>query len=211
VFTGIIEAFGEIKDISVEKSNRIFYIKSELASQLKVDESISHNGICLTIENIEDDIYRITAIGETLKKTNAGNWKTNDLINLERAMKMNDRLDGHIVQGHVDGTGICTAKRNKEGSTEFTFEYDEIFAPLIIEKGSICVNGVSLTAFDVSNNHFTVAIIPYTFSHTNFHSLNKKEVVNLEFDILGKYVQRMVNIKSSAHDDEVIRNLDHFQ
>lgn len=211
MFTGIIEAFGEIKDISLEKSNRTFYIKSELASQLKVDESISHNGICLTVENIEDDIYRITAIEETLKKTNAGNWKINDLINLERAMKMNDRLDGHLVQGHVDGTGICIHKENKEGSTEFTFEYDEKFAPLIIEKGSICVNGVSLTAFDVSNDHFTVAIIPYTFTHTNFHLLNKNDVVNLEFDLLGKYVQRMVNLKASAHDDEMIRDLDNFQ
>jgi riboflavin synthase len=211
LFTGIIEAFGEIKDISVDQSNRVFYIKSELAPKLKIDESVSHNGICLTVENIENDIYRITAIDETLKKTNAGNWKKADLINLERAMKINDRLDGHIVQGHVDGTGICIDKKNKEGSTEFTFEYDEKFAPLIIEKGSICVNGVSLTAFDVSNNHFTVAIIPYTFSHTNFHSLNEKEVVNLEFDILGKYVQRMVNIKSSAHEDEVIRNLDNLQ
>ncbi len=211
MFTGIIEAFGEIKDISIDKSNRVFYIKSELASQLKIDESVSHNGICLTVENIENDIYRITAIDETLKKTNAGNWKKNDLINLERAMKINDRLDGHIVQGHVDGTGICIAKKNKEGSTEFTFEFDEKFAPLIIEKGSICVNGVSLTAFDVTNNHFTVAIIPYTFSHTNFHSLNEQDVVNLEFDILGKYVQRMMNVKSSIRDDEMIKNLDNIQ
>ncbi len=211
MFTGIIEAFGEIKDISVDESNRIFYIKSELASQLKIDESVSHNGICLTVENVENDIYRITAIDETLKKTNAGNWKKADLINLERAMRINARLDGHMVQGHVDGTGICIDKKDKEGSTEFRFEYDEKFAPLIIEKGSICVNGVSLTAFDVSNNHFTVAIIPYTFSHTNFHLLDKIDVVNLEFDILGKYVQRMVNIKSLAHDDEVIRNLDNLQ
>lgn len=197
MFTGIIEAFGEINDISIDNSNRVFYIKSELASQLKVDESISHDGICLTIENIQSDIYRITAIEETLKKTNASNWKINDLINLERAMRINDRLDGHIVQGHVDGTGICIAKKNKEGSTEFTFEYDEKFAPLIIEKGSICVNGVSLTAFDVTNNHFTVAIIPYTFTHTNFQSLKEKDIVNLEFDILGKYVARMANIQSA--------------
>ena len=211
MFTGIIEAFGEIKDISIDKSNRVFYIKSELASQLKVDESISHNGICLTIENIQNETYRITAIEETLKKTNAGNWKKNDLINLERAMKINDRLDGHIVQGHVDGTGICVDKKNKEGSTEFTFEYDERFAPLIIEKGSICVNGVSLTAFNVSNEHFTVAIIPYTFSHTNFHSLNEKDTVNLEFDILGKYVQRRMNINLSSRDDEMIKNLENFQ
>jgi riboflavin synthase len=211
VFTGIIEAFGEIKDISIDKSNRVFHIKSELAPQLKIDESVSHNGICLTIENIESNIYHITAIDETLKKTNAGKWKKNDLINLERAMKINDRLDGHIVQGHVDGTAICIHKENKEGSTEFTFEYDERFAPLIIEKGSICVNGVSLTAFNVSNKHFTVAIIPYTFSHTNFHSLKERDTVNLEFDILGKYVQRMMNINLSSRDDEMIKNLENFQ
>lgn len=211
MFTGIIEAFGEIKDISVTGTNRTFYIQSDLASQLKIDESVSHNGICLTVENIENDIYQITAIEETLKKTNAVNWKTNDLINLERAMKINDRLDGHIVQGHVDGTGTCIYKKNKEGSIEFTFEYDEKFSPLIIEKGSICVNGVSLTAFDVTNNHFTVAIIPYTFAHTNFHSLNERDTVNLEFDILGKYVQRMMNIKSTTRDDEMIKNLDNIQ
>jgi riboflavin synthase len=199
VFTGIIEAFGEIIDISIQQSNRVFYIKSQLASELKIDESVSHNGVCLTVEN---DIYRITSIAETLKKTNVGNWNKNDLINLERAMKINDRLDGHIVQGHVDGTGICIAQENKEGSTEFTFEYDDKFAALLIEKGSICVNGVSLTAFNVTNNDFTVAIIPYTFSHTNFHSLKERDTVNLEFDILGKYVQRVMKIKSSIHDEQ---------
>jgi len=195
MFTGIIEALGEIKEVSKHQSNRIFYVRSELSSELKIDESLSHNGVCLTVENIENDIYRITAIEETLKKTNAGNWKTNDLINLERAMKINDRLDGHIVQGHIDGTGICIHKENKEGSVEFTFQYNENFAPLMIEKGSICVNGVSLTAFNVSENNFTVAIIPYTFAHTNFHSLQKNDVVNLEFDILGKYIQRIMTMK----------------
>jgi riboflavin synthase len=191
MFTGIIEAIGEIKDISVDGSNRIFYIKSDLSSELKIDESLSHNGICLTVEEINNDVYRVTAIEETLKKTNAGSWKINDLINLERAMKLNDRLDGHIVQGHVDGTGICISKKNKEGSIEFTFQFDQSFAPLIIEKGSICVNGVSLTAFDVTDANFTVAIIPYTFSHTNFNSLKENDAVNLEFDILGKYVARI--------------------
>ena len=195
MFTGIIEALGEIKEVSKHQSNRIFYVRSELSSELKIDESLSHNGVCLTVENIENDIYRITAIEETLKKTNAGNWKTNDLINLERAMKINDRLDGHIVQGHIDGTGICIHTENKEGSVEFTFQYNENFAPLMIEKGSICVNGVSLTAFNVLENNFTVAIIPYTFAHTNFHSLQKNDVVNLEFDILGKYVQRIMTMK----------------
>jgi len=195
MFTGIIEALGEIKEVSEHQSNRIFYVRSELSSELKIDESLSHNGVCLTVENIENDIYRITAIEETLKKTNAGNWKTNDLINLERAMKINDRLDGHIVQGHIDGTGICIHKENKEGSVEFTFQYNENFAALIIEKGSICVNGVSLTAFNVSKDNFTVAIIPYTFAHTNFHSIKENDLVNLEFDILGKYVQRIMTTK----------------
>jgi riboflavin synthase len=196
MFTGIIEALGEVKEISSRQSNRTFFIKTELASGLKIDESVSHNGVCLTVENVENDVYRITAIEETLKKTNANNWKAGDLINLERAMKMNDRLDGHIVQGHVDGTGICIDKKNKDGSSEFTFEFDKKFATLIIEKGSICVNGVSLTAFNVSDNNFTVAIIPYTFAHTNFHSLQENDLVNLEFDILGKYVQRMLNFSN---------------
>jgi riboflavin synthase len=195
MFTGIIEALGEIKDISTNQSNRTFFIKSEIATELKIDESVSHNGVCLTVENIENDIYRITTIDETLKKTNASIWEAGDLINLERAMKINDRLNGHIVQGHVDGTAVCTEIKNKKGSIEFTFRYDEKFASLIIEKGSVCVNGVSLTAFNVSDNSFTVAIIPYTFAHTNFHSLQENHIVNVEFDILGKYVLRMMERK----------------
>lgn len=197
MFTGIIEALGEIIDISIEQSNRTFYIKSELSSQLKIDESVSHNGICLTVEDIQNGVYRITAIDETLQKTNGGLWKRNDLINLERSMKLNDRLDGHIVQGHVDGTGECINKRDKEGSIEFTFQFKKTFATLIIEKGSICINGVSLTAFNVTNDNFTVAIIPYTFAHTNFHCLNTNDLVNIEFDILGKYVARITGINSS--------------
>jgi riboflavin synthase len=194
MFTGIIKSLGEINQISTAGSNRTFFIKSELADQLKVDESLAHNGICLTIEGILNNNYRVTAIEETLRKTNAGSWKSGDLINLEQAMQLNDRLDGHIVQGHVDGTGICTNKNDKNGSVEFTFQFDTSFAPLIIEKGSICVNGVSLTAFDVTNDHFTVAIIPYTYTHTNFKSLEEKDLANLEFDILGKYVARIANI-----------------
>lgn len=194
MFTGIIKALGEIKEVSTAGSNRTFYIESELAAQLKVDESLAHNGICLTIENITNNIYRVTAIEETLQKTNAGSWKKGDLINLEPSMQLNDRLDGHIVQGHIDGTGVCVNKTDKDGSVEFTFKFDIFFAPLIIEKGSICVNGVSLTAFNVTNDHFTVAIIPYTFTHTNFQSLKEKDAVNLEFDLLGKYVARIANI-----------------
>lgn len=196
MFTGIIEALGEIKEISIEKSNRAFFIKSDISAHLKIDESVSHNGICLTVEDIKKDIYRVTSIQETLDKTNAGLWNPGDIINLERSMKMNGRLDGHIVQGHVDGTAVCTERKDKDGSVEFTFQFKDIFAPLIIEKGSVCINGVSLTAFNVSKNSFTVAIIPYTLSHTNFKNLMEDDVVNIEYDILGKYVQRILNLQS---------------
>lgn len=194
MFTGIVETMGDIQRISTKGSNRIFYVKSDLASEINVDESICHNGVCLTVEEIKNDIYRVSAIEETLEKTNAGAWKIRENLNLERSMKLNDRLDGHIVQGHVDGTGSCISKKNKEGSVEFTFQFDSSFAELIIEKGSICVNGVSLTAFNVTNENFTVAIIPYTFSHTNFQFLNENHSVNLEFDVLGKYVARIQSI-----------------
>lgn len=194
MFTGIVETMGDIQRISTKGSNRIFYVKSDLASEINVDESICHNGVCLTVEEIKNDIYRVSAIEETLEKTNAGAWKIREKLNLERSMKLNDRLDGHIVQGHVDGTGSCISKKNKEGSVEFTFQFDSSFAELIIEKGSICVNGVSLTAFNVTNENFTVAIIPYTFSHTNFQFLNENHSVNLEFDVLGKYVARIQSI-----------------
>lgn len=196
MFTGIIKELGKIKDVSTTGSNRTFLIQSPLASQLKVDESLAHNGVCLTVEEITNNIYKVTAIEETIKKTNVADWKEGDLINLEQAMQMNDRLDGHIVQGHVDGTGICVNKTDKNGSVEFTFQFSKTFAPLVIEKGSICVNGVSLTAFNVSEDHFSVAIIPYTFSHTNFQSLNEDDFVNLEFDLLGKYVARIESIRS---------------
>ncbi|HXR83927.1 MAG TPA: riboflavin synthase [Hanamia sp.] len=195
MFTGIVEDMGEIQDVSILGSNRIFYIKSNLTPELHIDESLCHNGVCLTIEEIKNEIYRVSAIEETLKKTNAASWKLKDIINLERAMKINDRLDGHIVQGHVDTTGKCISKINKDGSVEFTFQFDTRFATLIIEKGSICVNGVSLTVFNVTEENFTIAIIPYTFSHTNFQSLEENGLVNLEFDVLGKYVQRMMKRK----------------
>lgn len=197
MFTGIIEDTVEVIKILNENSNRTFYIRGTLASNLKVDESLSHNGICLTVEEIKDDIYKVTAIGETLQKTNAALWIAGDMINVERSMKLNERLDGHIVQGHIDGTGICMSRVDMKGSVEFNFQYDEKFAPLIIEKGSICVNGVSLTAFNVTNNSFTVAIIPYTFSHTNFNCLKESDVVNLEFDVLGKYVARIVGLNKA--------------
>lgn len=197
MFTGIIRNLGELVEIISRGTNQTFYIESGLAEDLKIDESVAHNGVCLTIEDIDDHIYKVTAIEETLKKSNAGYWKVGNLINLEQSMQLSDRLDGHIVQGHVDGTGICQAKNEKDGSVEFTFSFDKKFAPLMIEKGSICVNGVSLTAFNVSDDRFTVAIIPYTFANTNFKNLQETDVVNLEFDILGKYVQRMLHLKQA--------------
>ncbi|MEO6818919.1 MAG: riboflavin synthase [Ginsengibacter sp.] len=196
MFTGIIQSIGHIKDISINGTNRTFKIHSDLASHIKVDESISHNGICMTVEKVHKNHYAITAIEETLGKTNASDWKPGDRINLERAMKMNDRLDGHIVQGHVDGIATCTDKKNKDGSIEFTFVFDESFASLVIEKGSICVNGVSLTAFNVHKDKFTVAIIPYTLSHTNLCYVGENSIVNIEYDILGKYVNRMLKLKT---------------
>ena len=194
MFTGIIEALGTIQSVSVDRTNRIFWINSIISPQLKIDESLCHNGVCLTIEDIKDNIYRVTAIKETLEKTNIQNWKERDIINLERSMQMNGRIDGHIVQGHVDGTGECILKKDFDGSEEFIFSFDEDKAALIIEKGSICVNGVSLTAFNVTKNSFTVAIIPYTFEHTNFKNIKEGELVNLEFDMLGKYVARIIKI-----------------
>jgi len=194
MFTGIIEALGTIQRVSVDRTNRIFWIDSIISSQLKIDESLCHNGVCLTIEDIKDNIYRVTAIQETLGKTNMQNWKEGDIINLERSMQMNGRIDGHIVQGHVDGTGKCILKKDFGGSSEFIFSFDGDKAALIIEKGSICVNGVSLTAFNVTRNSFSVAIIPYTFEHTNFKNIKEGDIVNLEFDMLGKYVARIIKI-----------------
>ena len=195
MFTGIIQAIGKIINISMNGSNRTFTISSEVAPHLSVDESVSHNGICLTIEDVHKNHYTITAVQETLEKTNATTWKPGDKINLEQAMKMNSRLDGHIVQGHVDGTATCIEKKDKDGSVEFTFTFDESFASLVIEKGSVCVNGVSLTAFNVTRNTFTVAIIPYTLSHTNLQYLAEDGIVNIEYDMLGKYVQRIMDLR----------------
>jgi riboflavin synthase len=195
VFTGIIRSLGQIKEISQSGSNKTFFVESELSPHLQVDESVSHNGICLTVEKINGKVHQVTAIDETLKKTNADNWQKGDWINLEQAMHLSDRLDGHIVQGHVDGTGTCVEKTDSNGSVLFTFQFDISFAALVIEKGSICINGVSLTAFDVADNQFSVAIIPYTFSHTNFRTLRKGDLVNLEFDMLGKYVARIAKFQ----------------
>lgn len=195
MFTGIIEEIGTIQKVTINGTNLTFQIESKLAAQLHPDESVSHNGICLTIEAAGPEFYNVTAIEETLLKSNASFWETGTVINLERPLKMNGRLDGHIVQGHVDGMATCTEKVDKNGSTEYTFQIDAAFASLIIEKGSVCVNGVSLTAFNVLEQSFAVAIIPYTFAHTNFPQIGENSIVNIEYDILGKYVQRMLELR----------------
>ena len=192
MFTGIIETTGTITGILTNGSNKTFLISSPLANELKVDQSLSHNGVCLTVEAIKEAVHQVTAIEETLVKTDLGKWDQGSIINLERCMQLNGRLDGHIVQGHVDCTAECMAINAKEGSTEFTFSFDKKFATLIIEKGSITVNGISLTCFNITENSFTVAIIPYTFEHTNIKALRVNDRVNIEFDMLGKYINRII-------------------
>lgn len=194
MFTGIIETFGEITNINKNGSNLHFHVKSSITNELQIDQSVAHNGVCLTVVAIEKDVYEVVAIDETLQKTNLSKLKVGDKVNLERCMQMNARLDGHIVQGHVDAMATCIAKESKDGSFLFTFQYQASFNHLIVEKGSICVNGVSLTAFNVDNETFSVAIIPYTFEHTTFNQLKVNDEVNLEFDIIGKYVARMRQI-----------------
>lgn len=194
MFTGIIEAAGYIKSLEINGSNISFWIESSLATQLKTDQSLSHNGVCLTVEAVKGDLYKVTAIEETLSKTNLGSLKEGGLVNLERCMQLNGRLDGHIVQGHVDTTAVCSTIIQKDGSTEFSFSFDEKFAALVIEKGSITLNGISLTIFNVSNRSFTVAIIPYTMEHTNMKQLKKEDKVNIEFDMIGKYVNRIASL-----------------
>lgn len=191
MFTGIIETVGIIKEITKENSNLHITLKSLIANELKIDQSVSHNGICLTVVFIENDNYTVTAIKETIDKTSIGLWKVNDLVNIERAMKLGDRLDGHIVQGHVDQTGECISVVETNGSWLYTFEYNKNIGNITIEKGSITVNGVSLTVVNSKENEFSVAIIPYTFENTNFKNLTQKDIVNLEFDVIGKYVTKL--------------------
>jgi riboflavin synthase len=191
MFTGIIETLGIIKDIQKEDENLHITVSSSITNELKIDQSVAHNGVCLTVIAIENDSYIVTAIQETISKTNVGNWKTNDIVNLERAMKLGDRLDGHIVQGHVDQTGICKSVEETDGSWRFTFEYDASLNNITIEKGSITVNGVSLTVVDSKINEFSVAIIPYTYEHTNFKTFQVGSKINLEFDVIGKYVAKL--------------------
>ncbi|ARN78662.1 riboflavin synthase [Nonlabens spongiae] len=194
MFTGIIENTGTIKRIVRDQSNIHFKVMSSLAPELKVDQSLAHNGVCLTVVEIHDDSYTVTAIDETLQKTNLGDLKEGHTVNLERAMLMNARLDGHIVQGHVDQTATCKEVRNEDGSWIFTFEYDPDLKNVTIEKGSICINGVSLTVVNSKKSSFSVAIIPYTFEHTGFKHMQSGDRVNLEFDVIGKYVKRLLEL-----------------
>lgn len=190
MFTGIIETTARIANITAKGGNKTFRISSPLASQLTIDQSVAHNGVCLTVEAIEGEDYTVTAIAETLAKTNLGDWKTGDTVNLERCLQPSGRLDGHFVQGHTDTRGQVIQKKDLDGSWEFTIGFPGHFAPFIIEKGSIAVNGISLTAFNITEKSFTVAIIPYTYQHTNLQFVQQGDLVNLEFDMLGKYIIR---------------------
>ncbi len=194
MFTGIIETQGQIRKISEGGGNKTFWVKSSLTSKLKIDQSVCHDGVCLTVEEIKGNSHRVTAVEETLKKTTLNYWSPGQLINLERCLKVNDRLDGHFVQGHIDTTGKCIAINDKKGSWKFNFEFPEQFNQLIIEKGSITVNGISLTAFNVTRKSFDVAIIPYTYNHTNLNSIEPGQYVNLEFDMIGKYIIRKLSL-----------------
>ena len=191
MFTGIIESLGKIKSLTKEGDNLHIEVASELAPMLKVDQSVSHNGVCLTVVSLTDTSYVVTAIKETLDKTTVGQLKIGAVVNLERAMKLGDRLDGHIVQGHVDQTALCQEIKKQNGSWVFTFSYDRLMSNITIEKGSVTVNGVSLTVGGSKPDSFSVAIIPYTYEHTNFNTFVKGTLVNLEFDVIGKYVKRI--------------------
>ena len=192
MFTGIIETLGTIIDLRPEQGNLHMTVASQISHELKVDQSVAHNGVCLTVVALADGLHTVTAITETLNKTNLGELSVGDLVNLERCMQMNARLDGHIVQGHVDQTAVCTSFKELDGSWEYTFEYDPARGNVTVEKGSICVNGISLTVVNSQANSFSVAIIPYTFEHTNLQQVREGSTVNLEFDIIGKYVARLM-------------------
>lgn len=194
MFTGIIETLGIIKEIEKEQGNLHITVASEITHELKIDQSVAHNGICLTVVKINQNEYTVTAIQETIDKTAIGDWQEGNVLNLERAMKLGDRLDGHIVQGHVDQIGVCTTITEANGSWIFTFEYDASLNNITIEKGSITVNGTSLTVVNSGLNTFSVAIIPYTYEHTNFHTYTVGTKVNLEFDVIGKYVSKLTSL-----------------
>ena len=196
MFTGIIEALGFVKDVTASGTNKSFWIESALSPELKADQSVAHDGVCLTVEEINGNCYKVTAVQETLEKTALHYWKSGTQVNLERSLLPSSRLDGHFVQGHVDTTGRCERIENRNGSYEISFSFPHSFAELVIEKGSICVNGISLTAFKVTDSTFIVAIIPYSWQHTNLQFLQEGDAMNLEFDILGKYILRRMALKS---------------
>ena len=193
MFTGIIEDLGILKKIEKEKGNINLYFKSKLTQELKIDQSLSHNGVCLTVVSVDNDIYKVTAIKETLDKSNLGELKVNSIVNLERAMKSNGRLDGHYVQGHVDQIAKCLNVKETDGSWYYEFEYDNTLNNITIEKGSIAVNGVSLTVIDSKLNGFSVAVIPYTYNNTNFKKIQRGDTVNIEFDMIGKYISKLMD------------------
>jgi riboflavin synthase len=195
MFTGIIETTGLVTEVVTKGSNKIFWVSAPLSADFRVDQSVSHDGVCLTVEEIINGMHRVTAVDETLQKTNLSQWSPGSIINIERCLKADGRLDGHFVQGHVDTTGTCILRTEKSGSWEFVIEFPQSFAPLIIEKGSIAVNGISLTAFNVTTNSFTIAVIPYTFDHTSVRNLQVGDLVNLEFDMIGKYLQRKLSLQ----------------
>lgn len=195
MFTGIIEAIGTIASIIPSGTNIDIWVDSPITHELKIDQSVAHNGVCLTVVAIEGSRYKVTAVQETLLKTNLNSWKAGDIVNLERAMKVGDRLDGHFVQGHVDAVATCIEKQTLEGSWLFRFRFPQQFAALVIEKGSVCLNGVSLTAFNVGKDELTVTIIPYTYNHTNFQQIDADTVINIEFDVLGKYLLKKQEVE----------------
>ena len=190
MFTGIIESLGKITNVNVDRGNIDFTIESDISRELKVDQSISHNGVCLTVTELSDNFHTVTAVKETLDKSSLKNFAVNDLVNLERAMKLGERLDGHLVQGHVDGVAKCTDVSVNDGSWIYKFEFNVANEMLLIEKGSVCINGVSLTVFDIEKNTFKVTIIPYTYENTSFKVLKVGDLVNIEFDMIGKYLAR---------------------
>ncbi|NML22863.1 riboflavin synthase [Pseudoflavitalea sp. G-6-1-2] len=195
MFTGIIESLGQVEEVLVSGTNKSYWITSPITHEFKIDQSISHDGVCLTVEEINGQRYKITAIAETLQKSNLHQWQPGHRVNLERCMPMNGRLDGHIVQGHVDATATCVAVKDMEGSREFRFRFPQNFASLIIEKGSASINGISLTVFDVTGDEFSVAIIPYTLEHTNISQVTPGTAVNIEFDMVGKYITRYLSLQ----------------
>ena len=197
MFTGIVESLGKITNISLEEGNVDFTIKSSISKELKIDQSVSHNGVCLTVVDVKNDTHTVTAVKETLDKSSLKYFSEGDSINLERAMKLGERLDGHMVQGHVDGVAKCIEVNLNEGSWIYKFEFDKNWQSLLIEKGSVCINGVSLTVFDINDNTFKITIIPYTFENTSFKEIKPGDLVNIEFDMVGKYLSRFYQLKNN--------------